>query len=74
MHWQLEQIAPRRGFMTHGFTQECPRCDVQVTRWPAFRQWSPERLRQAFEGRLLNVGGGCQLSFDNYLAYSADSR
>lgn len=46
---------------------------VQVTRWPAFTKWTRNHLQQAFEGRKLNAGG-CKLSFDNYLAYSAHSR
>ncbi len=46
---------------------------VQVTRWPAFSKWTRNHLQQALEGRKLNAGG-CTLSFDNYLAYSAHSR
>lgn len=46
---------------------------VQVTKWAAFQKWTQPHLREAFAGRRLNAGGTL-LSYDNYLAYSANTR
>lgn len=45
----------------------------EVTNWPAFRKWTRQHLGKAFAGRRLNAGG-TMLSYDIYLAYSANSR